>query len=619
MKERLLQSLPLVVAGTALAVSSHLPAAPLLTAAFASVSVILPARLPLDRATQRLAMVVVLALTIAGVRASGMPMRGPHLGAFGYGLALAPLLMTALRLWTRAAEGGSRLNVSLCLLSLLATGGARPGLAYLAFVVAFLAIAVALQRSARAARLPFAKLSLRTRRIAGVLLGTAITAAIAAASLAHLAYSQIHRRLNRAIETSFEDQVGLSDNFRLGKVTDLLQSDAVVLRVSGPVVDRLRGVVLDEYGRGRWTRAKTEALSPIEVPRERPAGGGVVEVRHLHPDRDYLFLPFAARDLATPQGEIRKDSMGVAHSVAADPEPVVWFRLGERDSVAVAAARVEDLLMPRRLRAPLTAMARAWTSDTHTPEEALAALTSRLQREETYSLEPETQGPLDPVLDFLTVSHRGSCEYFATALALLARTIGIPTRLVLGYRVAERNPYFSHYVVRRRNAHAWVEAYLPDGSWATVDPTPMTELPQDMPHDERGLAAAFEATVLGWDYTEAWLAKRTVFELGGAALLGVAVFALQRWIRTRKGGARKGGDGLEFNPPTKGFVLLEAALGRRGRGRALAETVEGWAARLGDPRLRALLLRYVGARYGTGEANGVDAALEEAARDVHLR
>ncbi|MDP9148676.1 MAG: DUF3488 and transglutaminase-like domain-containing protein, partial [Myxococcota bacterium] len=617
MRERLLRSLPLLVACIALAASSRQPAPPLLTAAFAALSVLVPLRLPIDRATQRLAMTVVLVLTIAGLRASGMPMRGPHLGAFGYGLALAPLLMTALRLWTRAAEGGSRVDVSLCLLSLLATGGARPGLAYLAFMAAFLALAVALQRSTHGVRLPFAELSLRTRRIAGLLLVTAVAAGAAAASFAHVAYTLIHRRLGHAMETSFEDQVGLSDNFRLGKVTELLQSDAVVLRVSGPEVDRLRGVVLDEYGRGRWTRAKTEALTAVEVPRVRPAGGGVVEVRHLHPDRDYLFLPLAARDVATREGEIRKDSMGVAHSVASDLEPIVWFRLGERDSMPVVAARVEDLLMPRRLRAPLTAIARAWTSGTHTPEEALAALQSRLRREETYSLEQEADPVLDPVLDFLTISHKGSCEYFATALALLARAVGIPTRLVLGYRVGERNPYFSHYVVRRRNAHAWVEAYLPDGSWTTVDPTPMTELPQDLPYDERGLSAALEATAVGWEYTEAWLAKRTVFELGGAALLGVAVFALQRWMRTRKGAAPKKRDGLEFDPPTSAFVLLEAELGRRGRGRALGETVEGWAARLGDARLRAVLLRYVGARYGTREPAGVDAALEEAAREVH--
>ena len=52
---------------------------------------LIAARIPLDIATQRLAMVVVIVLTIIGIRASGMPIRGPFLGALGYGFALAPM------------------------------------------------------------------------------------------------------------------------------------------------------------------------------------------------------------------------------------------------------------------------------------------------------------------------------------------------------------------------------------------------------------------------------------------------------------------------------------------------------------------------------------------------
>ncbi len=616
MTGRVLRTLPLLVSCGALALGSHEPVPPLVVAVFACGSGLVGFRLPLDRATQRLAIVVVVVLTVAGLRASGMPLRGPHLGAFGYGFAFAPLLVEALRLWIRSPEGGSRFDVSLCLFSLLATGGARPGVIYLASVVVFLSVTVALQGSTHPGRLTFRELSPRTRRVAGVGLATAVAAAAAAALFTHFAYAQIHRRLGRALETPFEDTMGLSDTFRLGKVTALLASDAVVLRVSGAEVDRLRGVVLDEYGRGQWTRARTETPSPLEVPRVRPLGRDVVEVRHVHPDRDYIYLPLSAREVATPEGAIRADSMGVARSAAADASPNVWFRLGERDSLRVSGPGVEDLLMPRKLRAPLTAIAAEWTKGTGTPAEALAALHSHLQREDAYSLAPEREGSLDPLLEFLTVSHKGSCEYFASALALLARTIGIPTRLVLGYRVGERNPYWSHYVVRRKNAHAWVEAYLPDGTWVTLNPTPMTELPQDRPHDQQGLAAAIEATAVGWELTEAWLAKRTVLELGASALLGVVVFATQRWARNRKSAAPKGHGSLEFDPPPMAFVRLEAELGRRGRGRLLGEPLEKWAARLGDPDLGAVLACYAEARYGRAAGEGLDAALHAAARAI---
>ncbi len=617
MKRRLVRALASVVAGLALAVVSREPLAPALTLAFALASVLPWPRLPLDRATQRLAAIVIVLLTVVGLRASGMPMRGPHLGAFGYGFALAPLIIVALRLWVDAAEGGPRVDLSLGLVSLLATGGARPGIVYLAFVLAFLGAAAAAQRSEDPHRLPVASLSPRTRHVASALLLTAAAFGVTASVVAHLAYRMVYRRMVSASSTAFEESAGLSDNVRLGSMAVLLTSDTVVLRVAGPeVVDRLRGVVLDEYGGGRWTRATIESPVPVDVPRARPPGADVVDVRPIHPDRDYVVLPLEARDVGTPSGSLRGDSMGVARSVSAEASSEVWFRAGERNAFLVGAARVEDLLMPHKLRAPLTAIASEWTRGATTPEESLAALETHLRRDYTYTTEPQPRSSLDPVLAFLTVSRRGHCEYFASSLALLARSLGIPTRMILGYRVGERNPYWSHYVVRAKNAHAWVEAYLPNGRWVTVDPTPMTELPQDQRHDEHGITAAFEAAAIGWEYVEDWLAKRSVFELGAAAILGVIVFALQRWLRTRTPAVPARDDGLQFGPAPQGYVRLEAELQRRGRGRQPSESLERWIARLQDPTLTPVLLRYIEARYGTSGTEGLDAALDAAVRGV---
>ncbi|MGA3120897.1 MAG: transglutaminaseTgpA domain-containing protein [Polyangiaceae bacterium] len=616
MKERLLRALPPVVAAVALAVASREPLPPTLAIVFALGSVVLSPRLPIDRATQRLAMIVMVLLTIAGLRASGMPVRGPHLGAFGYGFALAPLLGATLRLWIRPAEGGPRVDMALGWVSLLATGGARPGIAYLAFVLAFLSAAFALQRSEDPHRLAFASLAARTRRVAGVLVLLATASAVTAASVTHLAYEQVHQRLRHASATAFENTVGLSDSVRLGTVSALLTSDAVVLRVAGPQIDRLRGVVLDEYGGGRWTKAKIESLALVDVPRIRPRGADVIEVRLAHPDRDYAFLPLGAGDVATPRGAVLIDSMGAAHSIPGEASPILWFRMSDGNSFRPAAARLEDLLMPHKLRAPLTAMATEWTRGKATPEDSLAAIEAHLRRDYTYSTDPRPETSLDPILEFLSVSHKGHCEYFASALALLARSIGIPTRMVLGYRVGERSPVGSHYVVRRRNAHAWVEAYLPSGAWTIVDPTPMTELPQDLPHDEHGLAAAFEAIAFGWEFLEAWLAERSLFELGGAAVVGVVVFALQRWLRTRRLVVPNRTNGLEFDSPPDAYVRLEAEMRWRGRGRRQSEPIESWIARLDDPDLTAVLLRYVGARYGNEDMEGLDLALGDAVRRI---
>src|SRR5262249_56352097 len=82
-----------------------------------------------------------------------------------------------------------------------------------------------------------------------------------------------------------------------------------------------------------------------------------------------------------------------------------------------------------------------------------------------------TDSRVDPVEDFLFNRQRGHCEYFASALALMLRAIDVPSRLVTGFKGADRLGSTGPYEVQQRHAHAWVEAYL-DGKWVVLDPTP---------------------------------------------------------------------------------------------------------------------------------------------------
>jgi protein-glutamine gamma-glutamyltransferase len=78
--------------------------------------------------------------------------------------------------------------------------------------------------------------------------------------------------------------------------------------------------------------------------------------------------------------------------------------------------------------------------------------------------------------EFLLGTGAGHCEYFATALALVLRLQGVPCRLVGGYLAHEWDPATRSVIARARDAHAWVEALLPDGSWLTLDATPASEV-----------------------------------------------------------------------------------------------------------------------------------------------
>ena len=84
---------------------------------------------------------------------------------------------------------------------------------------------------------------------------------------------------------------------------------------------------------------------------------------------------------------------------------------------------------------------------------------------------------LDPVEDFLINRKEGHCEYFASALALLLRSIDIPSRLVNGFKGGDWNDLTQTMNVRQKHAHSWVEAYIGNDednrpNWITLDPTP---------------------------------------------------------------------------------------------------------------------------------------------------
>jgi hypothetical protein len=76
----------------------------------------------------------------------------------------------------------------------------------------------------------------------------------------------------------------------------------------------------------------------------------------------------------------------------------------------------------------------------------------------------------EPLSAFLFEHPAGHCEYFATALAVLARSRGIPTRLVNGFVGGQHDAGSGLWTVRRKDAHTWVEAY--DRGWWRIDPTP---------------------------------------------------------------------------------------------------------------------------------------------------
>ena len=99
-------------------------------------------------------------------------------------------------------------------------------------------------------------------------------------------------------------------------------------------------------------------------------------------------------------------------------------------------------------------------------------LESFLRSQFEYSLNHRSGDSPDPLGNFLFSTRTGHCEYFATALVTMLRTLGIPARMINGFRQGEYNEWGDYFIVRQSDAHSWVEAYLPGSGWVDFDPTP---------------------------------------------------------------------------------------------------------------------------------------------------
>lgn len=136
------------------------------------------------------------------------------------------------------------------------------------------------------------------------------------------------------------------------------------------------------------------------------------------------------------------------------------------------------------------------------------AIRDYLQRNFEYTTEMVAPGPdQDAIEFFLFERKKGHCEYFASAMAAMCQSQGIPARVVTGYVAAEFNTLTGQYTVRQSNAHAWVEAFIISdaatgrGRWERFDPSPPAEI-ERIHHPPRNLLARarawYEALEFGW-------------------------------------------------------------------------------------------------------------------------
>ncbi|HET9793738.1 MAG TPA: DUF3488 and transglutaminase-like domain-containing protein, partial [Thermoanaerobaculia bacterium] len=285
-----------------------------------------------------------------------------------------------------------------------------------------------------------------------------------------------------------------SDRVDLETFSSTKHSDRILLRVQIPEGElpdalRLREATFNRYLHGHWiregmvsSRLRESADGRIEIPpqyatavpapRPRPERKISVETSSFTPG--FLFVPYGTRAITAG---------GTPLSIASDATIAYSGPPSDRGYSAEYTLQTDGAgpgrtsVPPHDVPPEVASLARRIVAGAATPEEKARRLLAYLGRGFTYRVDvPEAVG--DPVVDFLTRTRAGHCEYFASALALMMRAAGIPARLATGSLGGEMGPLTSEILVRGGNLHAWVEASLDGETFRMFDPTPAEGRPR---------------------------------------------------------------------------------------------------------------------------------------------
>ena len=280
---------------------------------------------------------------------------------------------------------------------------------------------------------------------------------------------------------------GFSDRLTLGEVAQIQKNNSVAMRVNiepapPPGASELywRGVALDLFDGEKWQKSKAD-LTPLRslgdsyaVGNRVPDPSSMVRQRIILEPTGSATL-FALNRPAAVSGRLPRlfrDPLGDVRAAYPFSFQVSYEVLSHPKAGLEEALPPESFLQLPVIDSRILQIAESETRGIDGDKNKAGALERFLKRSYRYSLEGLPAGEKDPLAAFLFDQRQGNCEYFASALAVMLRSLGIPARVVNGYLGGEWNPYGEYFLIWQSNAHSWVEAHFADDGWVTLDPTP---------------------------------------------------------------------------------------------------------------------------------------------------
>lgn len=319
-------------------------------------------------------------------------------------------------------------------------------------------------------------------------------------------------------------QSGFSDKVKLGRIGAIKLNQQPVMRVSfsGPMAKSmtgnelyLRGITLNLYDGQQWQAGPSangrETIS-VQGFRAMSIGDGVPEQANLITEvvmepigEEVLFVIPQVVGLQTPFGIVshqKGENFTGSFAGTQRVKYIVYSKVGRperRRKIEVFDPNVfrNELQVPATIDPRVILMARQATASAKTTFDRARLLETYLRGTFGYTLAMGDHTPVDPLAYFLFEKKAGHCEYFASAMTVMLRSLGIPARVVGGYYHGQWNAVGKFFLIRESHAHTWVEAYFPELGWQAFDPTPADP--------------AFGSPTGALDYAREWLESAQLF------------------------------------------------------------------------------------------------------------
>ena len=293
----------------------------------------------------------------------------------------------------------------------------------------------------------------------------------------------------------FRRLVGFSGSVRLGEIGQLQDDRTPAFRVrfldgTPPPLLRWRGTALADFNGSVWSNSldswqefptQGKITLATDDQRRKPGNRLFYEIQTLAAMDRVLFTLGVPEYIYLPQGRLRRNAESSFRQISLEKNLPAYSFSGWLDTdlhplVSEPNLYLGPVLRQRYLRLPgvnprIREYAESIASGLTDPADISNRIEYHLKSKYAYSLDSNISSR-EPLVDFLFNSRAGHCEYFASAMAVMLRTLKIPTRVVTGFYASLPEPIGPWYVIRSSNAHSWVEVWIDGKGWVVYDPTP---------------------------------------------------------------------------------------------------------------------------------------------------